>query len=201
LVIDLDYASCYSDGDIKSLSPYHFSAYTGKLFAAGRSRRWSTWNCTANCTALVERPNEGTQALFFGNGVGNGKIYQVTNGQYTDDGATINSYYTTYFFLTDAEAQPLQLLGRKLYSFLSIYCEGSGTLNLQAAPDNLVNIFSLPSLPLAYPSKRDFELPINVQGERVTFRISNSGAGSWMKLQKFTPSIARSPWTMTRGVN
>ena len=200
-IFDLDYSSCYSDGDIETLSPYHFSAYTGKLFAAGRSRRWSPWSIAANCGALVERPNEGTLALFLGNGAGNGKIYQITARQYTDDGAQIPSFYDFYFFLSDAEAQPVQLIGRKLISYLVFYVEGSGTLQLMAAPDNLVNMSALPSLPMSSPAARDLELPTNLLGERITFQIKNAGPASWFKMQKFTPSVSRDPWTPVRGVN
>lgn len=207
-ILDLDYSSCYTDGDIQSLSPYHFSAYTGKLFAAGRSRRWSPWTIGANCAALVERPNEGTLALFLGNGNGlnaaTGKIYEVKVGQYTDDGTNIPSYYFSYFFLDDAAALAMHLQGRKLYSYLIFYVEGSGTINLSVATDNVANLVTLPSFKLANPSLRPFELPINVLGERATFKMFPSdaaGNGPYFSMKKFGVSMAVDPWTPTRGIN
>ena len=40
-------------------------------------------------------------------GAGNGKIYQLSDTQFSDDGAAINSYYTTYFFLSHDLEQTL----------------------------------------------------------------------------------------------
>ena len=48
---------------------------------------------------------------------------------------------------------------------------------------------------------RDLELPINISGERVAFKVSTSAPGNWFRLQKFTPSLRVDPWAPVRGFN
>ena len=104
LILVLDYRSLSSAGEIESLGSVLFSTLSGKLYAVGRSRKWCPWTIAANSCTLAER-SDGTAQVFLGNGAGNGKIYQLSDSQFSDDGAAINSYYTTYFFLShDLEA-------------------------------------------------------------------------------------------------
>ncbi len=102
----LDYRSLSSASEIQSLGSVLFSTLSGKLYAVGRSRKWCPWNITAKACTLAER-SDGTAQMFLGNGVGNGKIYQLSDTQFSDDGAAINSYYTTYFFLSHDLEQSL----------------------------------------------------------------------------------------------
>jgi hypothetical protein len=201
VVLVLDYRSCYSASDIAALGPYHFSTISGKLFAAGRSRRWCPWQIVANSATLAERP-DGTAQLFLGNGAANGKIYQLLDTQDSDDGAAIDSYYTTFFFLShDLEQQFNVRSHRKLFSYLTFYGEGNGALNLSAFADNEAFASALPSLALASPAPKDLELPINVLAERAAFRLGTNSAGSWFSLQRFIPSLLPDPWAIVRGVN
>ncbi len=66
-------------------------------------------------------------------GAGNGKIYQLSDTHFSDDGAAINSYYTTYCFLSRDLEQSLQVRShRKLFAYLTVYAEGAGNLNVWA---------------------------------------------------------------------
>src|SRR4029077_5736522 len=99
--------------------------------------------------------------LFLGNGAGNGspgpltingKIYQLSDTQFSDDGAAINSYYTSYFFLSHELEQSLQLRShRKLFAYLAVYAEGAGNLNVSAFVDNEAYPVALAPLPLSSP--------------------------------------------------
>jgi hypothetical protein len=201
IVLMLDYRSCFSASEIAELGPYHFSTISGKLFSAGRSRRWCPWSIVANCATLAERAN-GTAQLFLGNGGGNGKIYQLLDTQYSDDGAAINAFYTTFFFLShDLEQQYDVRAHRKLFSYLTLYAEGAGTLNLSAFVDNQAFATALPTLPLVSPSPKDLELPINVLAERVAFQFGTNAAGAWFEMERFIPSLMPDPWAIVRGVN
>ncbi len=70
--------------------------YTGRFIAAGRCRKWAPWNIVANSATLAERP-DGTAQFFWATAPGNGKIYELSDAQLSDDGAAIAGYYTTYF--------------------------------------------------------------------------------------------------------
>jgi len=210
LVLMLDYRGLSSASEIASLGSVLFSTLSGKLYAVGRSRKWCPWYITANSCALVER-SDGTAQVFLGNGSGsgsagpltiNGKIYQLSDTQFSDDGAAINSYYTTYFFLSNELEQSFQVRShRKLFSYLALYAEGAGNLNLTAFVDNQAYPTALPPLPLSSPGAKDLELPINLLGERVAFQVGTNSPGAWFKLERFVPSLLPDPWSPVRGGN
>ena len=210
LVLMMDYRSLNSSSEIESLGSVLFSTLSGKLYAVGRARHWAPWNISANCCTLAERP-DGTAQVFLGNGSGdgtagpltiNGKIYQLSDTQYSDDGNAINSYYTTYFFLTHELEQSLGVRShRKLFSYLTVYAEGAGNLNLTAFVDNEAFPAALPPLPLSSPGSKDLELPINLLGERIAFQAGTNTPGAWFKLERFIPSLLPDPWAPVRGGN
>jgi hypothetical protein len=210
LILVLDYRSLSSAGEISSLGSILFSTLSGKLYAVGRSRKWCPWNITANSCALAER-SDGTAQVFLGNGAGNGspgpltingKIYQLSDTQFSDDGAAINSYYTTYFFLSHDLEQTYQVRShRKLFAYLALYAEGAGNLNLSAFVDNEAYPTALTPQPLSSPSTKDLELPINLLGERVAFQVGTNSPGAWFKLERFIPSLLPDPWAPVRGGN
>lgn len=141
LAFVMDYRGLDTGLELKSDTSIHISAYTGKILDIANGRKWTRWNITQNSCSLIERP-DGTAHVFMGNGAGTGKIYdlleveQFTNpAQFSDDGAAINSYYDTYFFLRPEQEQLLQLDShRKLYEYLSAYIEGQGVPSLFAFP-------------------------------------------------------------------
>lgn len=204
-ILMLDYRGLLGSSEIASLASVHFSTFSGKLFAVGRSRKWCPWNITANSCTLAER-SDGTAQLFLGNGLaggaGNGKIYQLSDTQFSDDGAAINSYYTTYFFLSHDLEQAYQVRShRKLFAYLAVYAEGAGNLNLSAFVDNQAYPTALSALPLSSPSPKDLELPINLLGERVAFQAGTNSVGAWFRLERFIPSLLPDPWAPVRGGN
>ena len=204
-ILMLDYRGLLDASEIASLAAVHFSTFTGKLYAVGRSRKWCPWNITANSCTLAER-SDGTSQMFLGNGrvsgAGNGKIYQLSDTLFSDDGAAINSYYTTYFFLSHDLEQAYQVRAhRKLFAYLSVYAEGAGNLNLSAFVDNEAYPTALSPLPLSSPSSKDLELPINLLGERVAFQVGTNAQGAWFRLERFIPSLLPDPWAPVRGGN
>jgi hypothetical protein len=204
-VLMLDYRGLLGAGEIASLGAVHFSTFSGKLFAVGRSRKWSPWSITANCCTLAER-SDGSAQVFLGNGlvggVGNGKIYQLSDTQFSDDGAAINSYYTTYFFLSHDLEQAYQVRAhRKLFAYLTVYAEGAGNLSLTAFVDNEAFPTALAPLPLSSPATKDLELPINLLGERVAFQFGTNASGAWFRMERFIPSLLPDPWAPVRGGN
>jgi len=204
-ILVLDYRSLSNANEIESLGSVLFSSLSGKLYAVGRSRKWCPWKITANSCTLAER-SDGTSQIFLGNGLvsgaGNGKIYQLSDTQFSDDGAAINSYYTTYFFLSHDLEQSYQVRShRKLFAYLSVYAEGAGNLNLSAFVDNEAYPTALTPLPLSSPAPKDLELPINLLGERVAFQVGTNAQGAWFRLERFIPSLLPDPWAPVRGGN
>src|SRR5262249_15616072 len=148
--------------------------YTGRKTATDKTRKWSPWTIAANSAALLERTN-GTAIVAFGGGVpgigsggATGKIYQLSDAQFSDDGVAIASYYTTHYFPERAVEQSLGLgAHRKLFSYLTMYVEGAGNLGLTSFVDTVSAAQAQQPLPLSSPSTKDLELPVNILGERV----------------------------------
>jgi hypothetical protein len=182
--------------------------FTGRKTATDKTRKWSPWTIAANSCALIERTN-GTALVAIGGGLPGmggggptGKVYQLSDSQFSDDGAAIASYYTTHYFPERAVEQALNLgAHRKLFSYLTMFVEGAGNLSLTSFIDSASASQAQQPLPLSSPSLKDLELPINVLGERVAFQVSTNQPGAWFKLQKFTPSVRVDPWSPVRGVN
>jgi hypothetical protein len=206
-IIVLDYRDLDSAEDITGRPPINIT-YTGRKTATDKTRKWSPWTVAANSCALIERP-DGTTLVLMGGGIpgiggggATGKVYLVNASQLSDDGNAIPSYYTTHFFPERAVEQSLDLgAHRKLFSYLTMYVEGAGSLSLTSFVETQSAPQAQPSLPLSSPSTRDLELPINILGERVAFQVSTNQSGSWFRLQKFIPSVRPDPWAPVRGFN
>jgi hypothetical protein len=142
------------------------------------------------------------RSFFLGNGAGNGKVYELSDGQLSDDGAAISSYYTTYFLPSVDDESSLQTRAhRKLFSYLTCYVEGAGNLNLSAFRVNEAFPSALVPLALSSPGLKDLELPINVLGERVAFQVGTNQAGAWFRLSRLVVSLLPDPWAPVRGGN
>jgi len=206
-VLMLDYHDIDSANGLGSQPPVNVT-YTGRKAATDNARKWSPWLIAANCCAMIER-STGVAVVAFGGGnpgVGGsgptGKIYQLSDSQYSDDGAAINGYYTTYF-VPERTAETALGVGahRKLFSYLTMYVEGAGNLALTTYVDSQSAPTAQQSLPLSSPCLEDLELPLNVLGERVAFQLSTNQPGAWFRLQRFTPSLRADPWAPVRGMN
>src|SRR5277367_2554070 len=206
-ILMLDYHDLDDADDIATRPPVNVT-YTGRKAATDMARKWSPWNIAANSCALIERTN-GTAVVAIGGGLpgvggagATGKVYQLSDTQYSDDGTAIQSYYTTHFFPERAVEQSLNLgAHRKLFSYLTMFVEGAGNLALTSYVDSQSAPQAQQPLPLSSPCLEDLELPINVLGERVAFQVSTNQPGAWFKLQKFTPSVRVDPWAPVRGLN
>jgi hypothetical protein len=206
-ILMLDYRDLDSAEDIAGRPPVNITL-TGRKTATDKTRKWSPWTIAANSCALLER-SDGTSLVAMGGGVpgvggggATGKAYQLSPTQLSDDGTAIPSYYTTHYFPERAVEQALSLgAHRKLFSYLTMFVEGAGSLALTS----FTNSPSVPQaqqpLPLSSPATKDLELPINVLGERVAFQVSTNQSGAWFRLQKFTPSLRIDPWSPVRGLN
>ena len=132
---------------------------------------------------------------FFGNNAANGKIYGLTKGQYSDDGAAIDSYYTTAFLSRTGVS------GRNLFGYLTSYVQGAGALAISAFSPGDATQTSLGPWALSSPAAEDLELYTNILAERVSFQFGTNAAGSWFSMTKFVPWAKPDPWSIVRGHN
>src|SRR5271154_2877909 len=167
------------------------SIYTA---AAERSRKWAPWMISANSCGLIERSN-GVAQVFLGANNSSGKIYALTEGQFSDDGVAINSFYSTAFLAATG------LSGRNLFGYLTAYVQGSGSLALTAILPGATTQIPLGAWTLAAPGTQDMEQFTNVQSERVAYQVGTNAPGSWFSLTKLVPWAKPDPFAVVRGTN
>jgi hypothetical protein len=164
------------------------------LYPPARSRKWAPWMIAANSCGLIER-STGLAQIFFGSSNSSGKIYGLTPGQYSDDGAAINSFYSTAFLAATG------LSGRNLFGYLTAYVQGAGSLSLSALSPGEVTSTPLGSWTLASPASRDMEQFTNLLAERVSYQLGTNSSGSWFSLTKLAPWAKPDPFAIVRGTN
>lgn len=181
-VLMLDYAEGFGDPLVAAIT------------APERGRKWAPWMISANCCALVER-STGVAQVFFGSNNSSGKVYGLTPGAYSDDGAAIHSFYSTAYLAATG------LSGRNLFGYLTGYVQGAGSLALSASLPGNASTVALGAWTLASPASRDMEQFTNVLAERVSYQFGTNAAGSWFSLTKLVPWAKPDPFAIVRGGN
>ena len=181
-VLVLDYTEGFQDPLVAVLS------------TPERGRKWAPWTIAANSCGLIERPT-GVAEIFLGSNNATGKIYSPVEGQYADDGAAINSFYSTAFLAATG------LSGRNLFGYLTAYVQGAGTLQVSAIAPGDVTTTTIGTWPLSSPSGRDLEQMTNVLGERVSYQVGTDAVGSWFSVTKLVPWAKPDPFAVVRGFN
>jgi hypothetical protein len=159
-----------------------------------RGRKWATWSIAANSCGLIER-STGVAQIFLGSNNSSGKIYSPVEGQYSDDGVAINSFYSTAFLAATG------LSGRNLFGYLTGYVQGAGSLALSAVLPGGVTLAALGTWSLGAPASRDMEQFTNVLAERVSYQVGTNAVGAWFALTKLVPWAKPDPFAIVRGTN
>ena len=197
-----NYQGCDTGAEIQSMIGVHTTMF-GTLMDTDMRRKWSIWQIQSPYANVVSSSGQAGAAatgeinildgeVRFCNGVGNSKIYRLNTkpkpGETpTDDGAPINSLYTTYGWVSPDKAAQMPLLGlfRKLWSYITHQVSGVGTLNLRLLPNTLLGPtdssagyypWTLPGgFPLADPCTQIHEAPLNFAATRTFLEFSTTG--------------------------
>lgn len=202
-VLMMNYIDLNTSWEVAEQKPLHLS-YSGRMVSWDMSRKWSPWNVSANCCAIVADQN-GNDVIRFGNNLGTAKIYELTSGntQLSDDGAAINSIYYTFFFVNRDMEQMLQMgLHRKIYDYLVAFVTGAGTLAAWTEADTLNSprVKQLASRVLQSIAGNDREWQVNWTAERTTFAVQTAVVGAWFQLSKMVVRMKSDPWIPIRGI-
>lgn len=201
----LDYHDVGSTPDaIASNPPIHLT-YTGRKTSFDKARKWCPWTIPANSVAQIEQASgtaSGETEVYFGSNDNTGNINPLddTGNIFTDNGATIPSYYTTAFFVEQAQEVALQLKShRKLFAYLTMYAQGVGTLGITVYLDSLLNAVALNPFALSNPAVFDLEMMTNQLRERMAVKVASSGNAQWFDFQKCVVNVKQDPWSPIRG--
>lgn len=209
VVFVLDYRWLDTAQDIANSPMVTYSAFTGKILAHGRGRRWTYWNIAAASMCLAER-TDGTAQPFYGNAVGNGNLWQQVRCdlQPSDQlenaagpiNVAINSVYQFYFAPSGIEEQGLQLGShRKLLGYIKWSIRGVGSLLLSIQTGNRVT--NLRNYPLSTNPPSDSGRGINIHSERFSGTIGTNQVGSWWQAEKWVFCMKKAPTILVRGTN
>ena len=180
-------------GDVMSLADgqqMHTTMF-GTLMSVDMRRKWTIWNIASPNASFVTQADNFTQTLYICNGKASGKIYQLLASQLSDDGAVINSLYTTYGWVDAAKAQANPMLGlhRKLWTYLQMLVSGSGLLQVTILPNNVIPALpfypvNLSPITLVANPADDYERPLNVSGNRIYVQVSTNAVGAAFALDR-----------------
>lgn len=204
VIFVLDYKWLDGAQDIASSPMVTYSAFTGKILAHGRGRRWTFWNISSNSMTFAER-SDGTAQPFFG-GVGNGIIYQQLDckTQPNDNGVTVLGQYQTNYGPSSDEEMGLRLGShRKMLGYLKWRAVGLG--NLAVSIVSTVRTTVLRPYPLALVNTGDAGRGTQVHGERFSYLFGTSpiapSTSGWWQLEKVIPCMKKDSTIVVRGVN
>lgn len=198
-VFVLDYKWLNSPQDISDNPMVTYSAFTGKILSHGRGRRWTYWNMTVNSMCFYERA-DNTAHPFFGNGLANGKIYQLKLSQLSDDGNPINSLYWTYFAPSHIEEQMLKFGAvRKVLGYLTWRVIGAGSLLFAIQSANRVT--NLRSYTLSVFPVADGERALDLHGQRFSIQVGTNAVNAWFQLEHLILFLKKDAAIAVRGAN
>lgn len=201
VVFMFDYQWLDTAADIADGSPIAFSNQSGKMVQRGHGRRWAIWNISANSMTFAER-NDGTAQPFYGNGAGNGKIYQMVDCalQPSDDGTAIDSRYQGYGAPAIIEEQVMQLGAHmKLLGYMKLRAKGVGLLSRTISTSTRSNILRPYTLAAIPPG--DVGIGVNVSSERFFPMVGTHAVGSWFQLEKLGLCMKKSSAIVVRGTS
>jgi hypothetical protein len=201
MTLVMDYHDVGADAAAISANPPIHLTYTGTKKAFDRARKWAPWTISANSCAQIELAN-GLTGTYFGsnNATGNINVLDQTGIIFTDSGNTIPSYYTTAAFAELPTEDAKQLRShRHLYTYLTMYVQGIGTLGMTVFPASLSNGIVLNSQAISNPSFRDNEMMLNVSAERMFIKVASQGGGQNFDLQRMVVNMKQDPWAIVRG--
>lgn len=205
-VIELNYKQLNTAGLLSERIGVRTS-YSAKLIASEITRKWSIWTVQAPCAAFLKRP-DASSPLFVGNSMDNGKIYELIEQLFQDDGEAIWQAYATFGFVQGQEGQQTQMgMLRYNYDYMTMIIDGEGAVTITVFPDSFdldnapYSHTLLPDLPLPATTSGDAELPLNECGNRLFLMFSSNAVNSGFELTRIVMVMHQDPWAPVRGYN
>jgi hypothetical protein len=205
----LDYREMDTAQQIASSPPVHITIQ-GKMKSSDLTRKWSTWNISANDMEILIRPGNQRELFFAGgvrNGAAYGNVYSLDPANLTDDDyGQIFPYYTTYAFTDHDQEQALGLgSDLHLYKHIHAFITGVGQVMITPIRNSLYNF--QPSLsPRALTPDTDSSnyqandlewSGLTLRGQRVFFRVwvqpFPGATDVQIRLQKFIAGMMKDP--------
>lgn len=171
----------------------------GGLARQSGARKWTVWNLAVSAMGLIEQTN-GDDLDYMGTlgGLRSGRVYQVVNGVYNDDGDAIAGYNVSAYL------RPARLgEGRKLFGYLTANVDGVGEFQvsvfLQGGVQKVIAPYGATGFVLSNPATRDLNVTLTATSERLSVKMGTNAANKWCEVSGFTLFAKTSPWGKTWG--
>jgi hypothetical protein len=202
-----NYQGLDSGESLKSEPMMHTTMF-GTLNAIDMRRKWSIWQIPSPYASFVATAS-GEQ-FYLCNGSGNSKVYMLDESAETDDGAFIDSLYTTAGLVELSKRAQMQGVGtgRMRWNYLTAALETEGLGSITLYPNRLLgpgdsttgyNSWVLPGgFSPGSPAANDFESSLNFAATRtyIEFR-ENDGHG--FTLSNLALQAKADVWNRLRG--
>ncbi len=203
-ILQMDYKTCGETAETVAAGMPVGPSSDGQQRARANARKWSIWNIAARSCATLERDDGNAPVQISGPA-----LYKLDESQLTDDGVAIpgGGYYLTAFYPSDSQDANLQIKGnRVLQRYVTLSVAGVGNLTIEAFGPGFVSFYQVPiigapEIALALPSEKDTESYFNFGAERISNKITATGATPWWSMQNFNMYIGQDPTMVIRGNN
>jgi hypothetical protein len=207
VVLMCNFQGLDSGEELKAMPQMHTTMF-GTLTSVDMRRKWNLWQITSPYATTVQGVTD--EQTRFGNGQGNSLAYAQIPGQPTDDGAIIDSCYTTSGLpLQGKRGEMPQLAGGRItWCYLAAALTSGGTVNLRLLANRLFfpepagyEQWTVPGgfAPGAQPLN-DMESTLNFTATRTFFEFrQNDGNPGWT-LSNMTLKARKSVWNTLRGI-
>jgi hypothetical protein len=196
-----------SGQELKSEPQMHTTMF-GTLNAIDMRRKWSLWQIPAPYANFCAGVND--EEFQICNGRGNSKIYTLDDTNETDDGAVIDSLYTTAGLVELSKRAQAQGVGggRIRWGHMVASMESAGNVQVKLYPNRLLgpgdptegyNAWQMPGgITPGKPAFNDAEATLNFAATRtyIEFR-ENDGHG--FTLSNLALEAKQDPWNAVRG--
>lgn len=207
VILMCSYRGDATGAEIAASPGVHVSSFTGQLLARDFTRKWSPWLINSAYGTVILKGAQagnlaGAEQVWFG-GTGNGTVWHLDPTARTDNGTNpIPQVYTTYGFADEMTSDAKQLLTtRRLYSYMTVVCEGQGGLVLTTLPSSLDTPYAdVQPVVQMQPVQVDRNIPINETGDRLFLQFAPDGnPGSYFTLHRVVLGIQPDPWIPVTG--
>ncbi len=207
VILMCNYQGIDSGAALKNEAQMHTTMF-GTLNSIDMRRKWSIWQIPSPYAAVVQASNDIEIRIC--NGRANSKIYTLDELAETDDGASIDSLYTTAGLVegTKKLQTPAVGWGRSRVGYMVASLESLGNIqtrllpNVLLGPNDDTTNYATWTVPGGFspglPNMNDAECSLNFAATRTFFEFREND-GHRMSISNFVAHFKKDSWNALRG--
>lgn len=208
VILVCSYKGLDTGAELKSEPQMHTTMF-GNLNVMDMRRKWTIWQVASPYAAICAGSQD--EQFLICNGSGNSKVYRLDDDAATDDGAAIDSVYTTSGLPDSSDRAKMPALGlnRVRNGYMTANLSSGGTVNVTLYPNVLLgpdddtsgyNAWTIPGgfTPGLQP-RNDIESSLNFVATRTFFEFRQNDGQKGFNLSTFATRAKKDTWNADRG--